>query len=90
MGQLKDVIGKMGRQIGSSITREAGARADAVRHSFSLRRPRRGWRIFLLWLLWACIRGWIYMIALVLLAAWWLHDQSPVEMLELFRSMGAR
>jgi hypothetical protein len=84
------VIGKMGRQIGTSIATEAGARAQAVRRSFTIRRPRKGWWSFLLWVLWVCLRGWIYIVAVMLLAGWWLYDQSPGEMLDLFRSMGAR
>ncbi|RCK43245.1 hypothetical protein TH30_19730 [Thalassospira profundimaris] len=94
MKPVKDVIGLWGRQIGrrisTSIVSEAEARTRSVRRSFTLKRPVNGWWNWLLLLLWVCLRGWVYIVAIVLLTGWWLYDQSPGEMLELFKLMGAR
>lgn len=73
------------------LSAEASARGNALRRTFSFRRPDNGWlRWFLKKLLIISLiaaRGWVYIAVIVVLVSWFIYDQSPTQLLESWKSM---
>lgn len=87
MHWAKDVI----RKFQSSLEHEAAARGRALRKSFTFTRPSNGWVRWslrkLLILTFLALRGWVYLLALVFLVAYFMHDQEPTDLMQNWKMM---
>ncbi|WP_350041480.1 hypothetical protein [Thalassospira sp.] len=83
MSSGKNVIEK----IKAGIAPEAQARGTALRRSFTPSRPAQGWLRWLIGITLISVRGWVYIVALVIAVAYFMHNLPPTDLLQNWQQM---